>query len=109
VKNYEEDNEKKFEIQGIESVVAGPSKIGASTPHDFSARNLTAYGGLLPVDTMLENLGFHLDRGNAHDSAADTGDSRVPVRAGHGAGAVCGVFTAASSALCGARRCRRGF
>ena len=103
MKNYEEDNEKTFEIKGVESVVAGPSKIGASTPHDFSARNLTAYGGLLPVDTMLEKLGF--DRGNAHDSAADTGDSRVPVRAGHGAGAVCGVFTAASSALCGARRC----
>jgi hypothetical protein len=33
-------------------------KIGASTPYDFSARNLTAYGGLLPVATMLEKLGF---------------------------------------------------
>jgi hypothetical protein len=33
-------------------------KIGASTPFDFSARNLTAYGGLLPVATMLERLGF---------------------------------------------------
>jgi hypothetical protein len=33
-------------------------KIGASTPFDFSARNLTAYGGLLPVATMLEKLGF---------------------------------------------------
>jgi hypothetical protein len=32
-------------------------KIGASTPFDFSARNLTAYGGLLPVATMLETLG----------------------------------------------------
>ena len=35
-----------------------PFKIGASTPYDFSARNLTAYGGLLPVATMLERLGF---------------------------------------------------
>lgn len=35
-----------------------PSKIGASTPYDFEARNLTAYGGLLPVATMLEKLGF---------------------------------------------------
>jgi hypothetical protein len=26
--------------------------------YDFSARNLTAYGGLLPVATMLEKLGF---------------------------------------------------
>jgi hypothetical protein len=33
-------------------------RIGASTPFDFSARNLTAYGGLLPVATMLEKLGF---------------------------------------------------
>jgi len=33
-------------------------QIGASTPYDFSARNLTAYGGLLPVATMLERLGF---------------------------------------------------
>ena len=32
--------------------------MGASTPYDFTARNLTAYGGLLPVGTMLEKLGF---------------------------------------------------
>jgi hypothetical protein len=37
---------------------SGPNKIGASTPYDFVARNLTAYGGLLPVATMLEKLGF---------------------------------------------------
>jgi len=35
-----------------------PNKIGASTPYDFSARNLTPYGGLFPVATMLETLGF---------------------------------------------------
>jgi len=35
-----------------------PNKIGASTPYDFDLRNLTAYGGLLPVATMLEKLGF---------------------------------------------------
>src|SRR5206468_12808230 len=34
------------------------NKIGASTPYDFSGRNLTPYGGLLPVATMLEKLGF---------------------------------------------------
>lgn len=33
------------------------NKITASTPYDFEARNLTAYGGLLPA-TMLEKLGF---------------------------------------------------
>jgi hypothetical protein len=58
VKNTEEHSEKTFARQGIESVVAGPLKIGASTTYDFSARNLTAYGGLLPVATMLEKLGF---------------------------------------------------
>jgi len=35
-----------------------PNKIGASTPYDFSASNLTPYGGLFPVATMLEKLGF---------------------------------------------------
>lgn len=33
-------------------------KIGASTPYDFQAHQLTAYGGLLPVAVMLEKLGF---------------------------------------------------
>jgi hypothetical protein len=31
-----------------------PIKIGASTPYDCDSKNLTAYGGLLPVATMLE-------------------------------------------------------
>jgi len=34
------------------------NKIGAATPYDFDGRNLTAYGGLLPVATMLEKLEF---------------------------------------------------
>src|ERR1035437_8351170 len=44
--------------QGVDADIPGPNKIGASTPYDFEARNLTAYGGLLPVGTMLEQLGF---------------------------------------------------
>src|ERR1035441_3103280 len=44
--------------QGVHADIARPNKIGASTPYDFEARNLTAYGGLLPVATMLEKLGF---------------------------------------------------
>jgi hypothetical protein len=44
--------------QGVPADIRKPNKIGASTPYDFEARNLTAYGGLLPVATMLENLGF---------------------------------------------------
>jgi len=35
-----------------------PNEIKASTPYDFSAKNLTAYGGLLPVATLLEKVGF---------------------------------------------------
>ena len=34
-----------------------PYSIGA-TPYDFEGKNLTAYGELLPVATMLERLGF---------------------------------------------------
>jgi hypothetical protein len=58
VNNNREDNEKKRAAQGVPAVSPEPFKIGASTPYDFAGRNLTAYGGLLPVATMLERLGF---------------------------------------------------
>ena len=58
MKNSQEHNGKRSTRQGAEAVIPAPLKIGASTPYDFSARNLTAYGGLLPVATMLEKLGF---------------------------------------------------
>lgn len=44
--------------QGSNEVHSNANKIGASTPYDFSAKNLTPYGGLLPVATMLEKVGF---------------------------------------------------
>src|SRR4029453_1047074 len=44
--------------QGSEAVIPRPIKIGASTPFDFQGSNMTAYGGLLPVATMLEKLQF---------------------------------------------------
>jgi hypothetical protein len=44
--------------QGVRDVIPEPNKINASTPYDFSGKNLTPYGGLLPVVTMLEKLGF---------------------------------------------------
>ena len=44
--------------QAVPAVIREPNKIGDCTPYDFDVRNLTAYGGLLPVATMLENLGF---------------------------------------------------
>lgn len=58
VMNRIKDSDKALARQGSEAVISEPNKIGASTPFDFEAKNLTAYGGLLPVATMLERLGF---------------------------------------------------
>jgi hypothetical protein len=58
VNNQREHSDKRSAEQGAADVIAEPNKIGASTPYDFEAKNLTAYGGLLPVATMLEKLGF---------------------------------------------------
>src|SRR6266566_3133921 len=44
--------------QGFQPSDSEPNKIKASTPYDFEGKNLTPYGGLLPVATMLEKLGF---------------------------------------------------
>src|SRR6266481_5486092 len=49
---------KKPAKQGVAEGARKPIKIGASTPYDFDSKNLTAYGGLLPVATMLEKLKF---------------------------------------------------
>src|SRR5260221_12131801 len=49
---------KKPAKQGVAEGAPKPIKIGASTTYDFESKNLTAYGGLLPVATMLEKLGF---------------------------------------------------
>src|SRR5712692_6010580 len=56
--NRNQDTRRKPAKQGVQEVIPEPNKIGASTPYDFDAKNLTAYGGLLPVATMLEKLGF---------------------------------------------------
>jgi hypothetical protein len=58
VNNSKEHSGRKPARQGAEEDIAEPNKIGASTPYDFEGKNLTAYGGLLPVATMLERLGF---------------------------------------------------
>ena len=44
--------------QAFQATHPEANKIGASTPYDFAGKNLTPYGGLLPVATMLEKLGF---------------------------------------------------
>jgi hypothetical protein len=53
-----EDNEKTPQKQGSEGPASEPNRINASTPYDFNGKNLTPYGGLLPVITMLEKLDF---------------------------------------------------
>ena len=58
VTNREKDTRKSPAEQGAGAVIPKPMKIGASTPYDFQGSNLTAYGGLLPVVTMLEKLQF---------------------------------------------------
>ena len=58
VTNRNQHNCKSPIKQGPEEVSPEPNKIGASTPYDFNGKNLTPYGGLLPVITMLEKLGF---------------------------------------------------
>ena len=58
VTNKKKHSEKGPANQGPPADTREPSKIGASTPYDFDSKNLTAYGGLLPVATMLEKLGF---------------------------------------------------
>ena len=45
-------------IKEVRAVIPEPNKINASTLYDFNGKNLTPYGGLLPVITMLEKLGF---------------------------------------------------
>ncbi len=58
VTSRKQDSDKLLIKQGLEKASSAPNKIGASTPYDFNGKNLTPYGGLLPVITMLEKLGF---------------------------------------------------
>src|SRR5712671_7862693 len=58
VTDRKKDSYKTPVKQGAEDTAPEPNRINASTPYDFSGKNLTPYGGLLPVITMLEKLGF---------------------------------------------------
>src|SRR6266852_3312597 len=58
VTDKKENSAKTPAKQGAEESASEPNKINASTPYDFNGKNLTPYGGLLPVITMLEKLGF---------------------------------------------------
>ena len=58
MKNRKQNSAKTPVNQGAGGKKPEPNKINASTPYDFNGKNLTAYGGLLPVSTMLEKLGM---------------------------------------------------
>src|SRR5215467_2520259 len=58
VNRQEQDSGRRPANQGVRDVIPEPNKINAFTPYDFNGKNLTPYGGLLPVITMLEKLGF---------------------------------------------------
>jgi len=58
VTNRNQHNPESRAKQASNEVDSSPNKIGASTPYDFTAKNLMPYGGLLPVATMLEKIGF---------------------------------------------------
>ena len=58
VKRSPQHSEETRDPQETERDKTEANKIGASTQFDFSGKNLTPYGGLLPVATMLEKLGF---------------------------------------------------
>jgi Transposase DDE domain group 1 len=58
VTNRTQHSGKKPVKQGSGGTYPEPNRIGASTPFDFSGKNLTPYGGLLPLATLLEKLGF---------------------------------------------------
>lgn len=58
VTNRSQHNPESCAKQASDEAHAKPNKIGASTPYDFTGKNLTPYGGLLPVATMLEKVCF---------------------------------------------------
>src|SRR5213594_4179673 len=58
VSSEKEHRKKTPAKQAFQENASEPNKIGASTPYQFKGKNLTAYGGLLPIATMLEKLEF---------------------------------------------------
>lgn len=56
--DQQQDSRQTPVRQGVHAESSQPNRIGPATPYDFDGRNLTAYGGLLPVGTLLEKLGF---------------------------------------------------
>ena len=58
MKNRKQNRVKTPAAQACSEKAREPNEIDGSAHYDFNGRNLTPYGGLLPVTTMLEKLGF---------------------------------------------------
>jgi len=58
VSNRKQHSSENRAKQAANEGLSKPNKITASTPYDFAGKNLTPYGGLLPVATMLDKIGF---------------------------------------------------
>jgi hypothetical protein len=58
VMNKKKHSDKSRVNQGRSPDTPKPNRIAASTHYDFKGKNLTPYGGLFPVATMLERLGL---------------------------------------------------
>ena len=85
-------SDKARRNQGSSAHIAEPNKIGAYTHFDFEAKNFTPYGGLFPVATMLEKLGFQklvneILTVSAHPARHD----HLSIRIGDGVGYLRGV------------------
>jgi hypothetical protein len=100
VNNEKEHRKKKPARQAFQESVSEPNKIVASTPYEFKGKNLTAYGGLLPVATMLEKLGFQaLVEETISCSPRDASDELVQIRIEHRAGSLYWISTIESTPL----------
>ena len=58
MKDQPQDIRRKPVNRGAHGATSQANKIGPATPCDFDAKKLTPEGGLLPVGTSLEKLGF---------------------------------------------------
>src|SRR5437764_1088973 len=109
VTDRKQDSDKTPVKQGPEKIPSAPNRIGPATPYDFDGKNLTAYGGLLPVGTLLEKLGFQqLVEETLKVKRADQGHASVSIHSGNGAGLLRGLLAPAPPAVSPARAYANG-
>jgi hypothetical protein len=56
--------------QASRELASKPNKINANTAYNFAGKDLTPYGGLFPVATTLEKLGFRQPGRGKHNGVA---------------------------------------